>query len=124
MSRKDLPKNMEMAIIAISIFFECRIFSKLMKSVNVAQLKDGLSGYLKLVRAGEEIVIRDRQTPIARLMPLSNVDAIDDEMKALAASGKMRLPSQPFDIKIFPKSAPKVSTKIIVEALRQDRDED
>jgi antitoxin (DNA-binding transcriptional repressor) of toxin-antitoxin stability system len=111
-------------MIAISIFFECRIFSKLMKSVNVAQLKDGLSGYLKLVRAGEEIVIRDRQTPIARLMPLSNVDAIDDEMKALAASGKMRLPSQPFDIKIFPKSAPKVSTKIIVEALRQDRDED
>lgn len=95
-----------------------------MKSVNVAQLKDGLSSYLKLARAGEEIVIRDRQTPIARLMPLSDVEAIDDEMNALAASGKMRLPSKPFDAKIFPKNAPKVPTKIIVEALRHDRDED
>lgn len=95
-----------------------------MKSVNVAQLKDGLSSYLKLARAGEEIIIRDRQTPIARLMPLAEVKAVDDEMKALAARGKMRLPTKPFDAKIFPKNAPKVATKIIVEALRHDREED
>lgn len=95
-----------------------------MKSVNVAQLKDGLSGYLKLVRAGEEILIRDRQTPIARLMPLAEDAVVDDEMKALSASGKMRLPTKRLDTRIFPKKAPRVSTKLIVDALRQDRDED
>ncbi len=95
-----------------------------MKSVDVAQLKDGLSAYLKLARAGEEILIRDRQTPIARLMPLAAETAVDDEMKALAASGKLRLPTKPLDASVFPKKAPRVSTKIIVEALRQDRDED
>mgnify|MGYP000895683012 CR=1 FL=1 len=95
-----------------------------MKSVNVAQLKDGLSGYLKLVRAGEEILIRDRQTPIARLMPLAGDAGIDEEMKALAAKGKMRLPTKPIDPSIFPKNAPKISTAVIIQALRQDRDED
>lgn len=95
-----------------------------MKSVNVAQLKDGLSGYLKLVRAGEEILIRDRQLPIARLVPLAADTAIDDEMKALAAKGKMQLPTKPLDFRIFPKKAPKVSTKVITDAIRQDRDED
>ena len=50
--------------------------------------------------------------------------AVNDEMKALAASGKMRLPAKPFAAKIFPKKSPKVPTKIIVEVLRHDRDED
>ena len=95
-----------------------------MKSVNVAQLKDGLSAYLKLVRAGEEILIRDRKTPIARLLPLADDTAIDDEMKALAASGKLRLPTKALDPNIFPKKAPQVPTNLIVAALRQDRDED
>jgi hypothetical protein len=36
----------------------------------------------------------------------------------------MRLPAKPFDVKIFPKNAPKVPTKIIIEALRQVRDEE
>ena len=95
-----------------------------MKSVNVAQLKDGLSGYLKLVRTGEENLIRDRQTTIARLMPLAKGETADDEMLALAASGKMRLPLQPLQENIFPTKAPRVSTKAIKKALRKDRDED
>ena len=33
-----------------------------MKSVNIAQLKNRLSSYLNEVRAGEEIVIRDRES--------------------------------------------------------------
>jgi antitoxin (DNA-binding transcriptional repressor) of toxin-antitoxin stability system len=37
-----------------------------MKSVNIAELKNRLSLYLKEVRAGEEIVIRDRDLAIAR----------------------------------------------------------
>ncbi len=96
-----------------------------MKSVNVAQLKDGLSGYLKLVKAGEHILIRDRNTPIARLMPLAEGgEPFDDELMALALSGKLRLPIKPLSESIFPENAPQVPTKIIVAALRADRDED
>jgi prevent-host-death family protein len=41
-----------------------------MKSeVKVAELKSKLSEYLRSVRRGNEIVIKDRDTPIARIVP-------------------------------------------------------
>ena len=38
-----------------------------MKSVNIAELKSRLSKYLADVRAGEEILVRDRNQPIGIL---------------------------------------------------------
>jgi antitoxin (DNA-binding transcriptional repressor) of toxin-antitoxin stability system len=42
-----------------------------MRSVNVAKLKNQLSKYLTLAKAGEEIVIRDRNLLVAKLVPFS-----------------------------------------------------
>ena len=41
-----------------------------MRSVNIAELKNSLSAYLRLVRDGEEVVIRDRNRAIARIVPI------------------------------------------------------
>ena len=38
--------------------------------VRIAELKARLSEYLRVVRHGKEIVIKDRETPIARLTPI------------------------------------------------------
>ena len=40
-----------------------------MKSVNVAELRNRLSHYLRLVRRGEPLLVRDRDRIIARLEP-------------------------------------------------------
>ena len=40
-----------------------------MKSAKVSELKARLSAYLSAVRAGEEVVVFDRRTPIARVIP-------------------------------------------------------
>jgi prevent-host-death family protein len=64
-----------------------------MNSVNIAELKNGLSAYLQKVRAGEEIIIRDRNLPVAKLVPLGPTDASAEEL-ALAASGELLLPSE------------------------------
>lgn len=40
-----------------------------MTKVKIAKLKSQLSRYLHRVRAGEEIVVTDRETPIARVVP-------------------------------------------------------
>lgn len=40
-----------------------------MKAVNVAELKNRLSHYLRLVRRGEAILVRDRDRVIARIEP-------------------------------------------------------
>ena len=36
---------------------------------NIATLKNNLSRYLKSVQAGEEVIVMDRDTPVARIVP-------------------------------------------------------
>jgi antitoxin (DNA-binding transcriptional repressor) of toxin-antitoxin stability system len=55
-----------------------------MKSVNVAELKNRLSHYLRLVRRGEAILVRDREQVIARLEPAGSADAIGTDAERLA----------------------------------------
>jgi prevent-host-death family protein len=71
-----------------------------MIAVNIAELKNRLSAYLQQVRAGEEIVIRDRNLPVAKLVPLSPAEASAEEF-ALVAAGKLILPAEELDEKAF-----------------------
>jgi len=70
-----------------------------MITVNIAELKNRLSSYLQHVRAGEEIIIRDRNLPIARLV-LASVETSAEEL-SLVASGRMVLPAQELDQEAF-----------------------
>jgi antitoxin (DNA-binding transcriptional repressor) of toxin-antitoxin stability system len=45
-----------------------------MKPVNVAELKNRLSHYLRLVRKGQSLLVRDRDHVIARLEPAGEGD--------------------------------------------------
>jgi prevent-host-death family protein len=98
-----------------------------MRSVNIAELKNRLSAYLQQVRAGEEIVIRDRNLPIAKIVPLVTTDVSAEEL-ALVASGQMLLPSEPFNERAFwsigsehPASADIAQS--LSDAVSQDREE-
>src|ERR1700676_5612015 len=71
-----------------------------MRSVQIAELKNNLSAYLHKVRAGEEVIICDRKSPIAKIVPLST-ENIDLEDQALIAKGLMRPPEKPFDAAAF-----------------------
>ncbi len=68
-----------------------------MRSVNVAELKNRLSTYLAYAKSGEVIIIRDRNLPVAELIPFVPEDASDEEL-ALVAAGAMRLPEEPLDL--------------------------
>ena len=94
-----------------------------MKSVNVAELRNRLSAYLSFAKNGEEIVIRDRNLPIAKLIPFPAGDASEDEI-LLVAAGKMRLPKSPLDASAFWKiSTGSVPSSRAVDALLKDREE-
>jgi prevent-host-death family protein len=41
-----------------------------MKSVKIAELKDKLSEYLRAAEAGDEVIVTDRNRPIARISPV------------------------------------------------------
>jgi prevent-host-death family protein len=68
-----------------------------MRSVSVAELKNRLSKYLALAKGGEEIIIRDRNLPVAKLVPFSSEEGTE-EWLLLVAADKMRLPERPVDL--------------------------
>ena len=72
---------------------------ELMKAVGVKQLKAHLSDYLRLAKAGETVLVTEREEVVAELRPArrqplraSNLDEVLDE---LAESGEIRRPADP-----------------------------
>ncbi len=67
-----------------------------MKTVNIAELRTRLSTYIQAARSGEEIVIRDRNLPVAKLVRFSATDTSSEEL-ALVAEGKLTVPGTCLD---------------------------
>jgi antitoxin (DNA-binding transcriptional repressor) of toxin-antitoxin stability system len=65
-----------------------------MRNVSVAELKNRLSKYLALAKGGEEIIILDRNLPVAKPVPFSSEEGTEEEL-LLVAADKMRLPERP-----------------------------
>ena len=61
-------------------------------SVGVRELKNSLSSYLARVKEGEEVVVTDRGTPVARLVP---IDDSTDRLARLVAAGLATPPTRP-----------------------------
>jgi prevent-host-death family protein len=72
-----------------------------MRTVNIAELKNKLSAYITYAKAGETIVIRDRNTPVAQLVPFVVEDGLSEEERQLVADGIMTMPVRPLDLKEF-----------------------
>lgn len=95
-----------------------------MRTVNIGELKNQLSGYLQYVKNGEEIVIRDRSVPVARILPFRH-DAGWDQEAQLVAAGALKMPEEELDWNQFflspaGKVAHKVAVKVAIES-RGDR---
>ena len=54
-----------------------------MTRAKISELKARLSAYLAEVRAGGEVLVYDRATPIARLVPIANAQ---DDLQIIAES--------------------------------------
>jgi prevent-host-death family protein len=94
-----------------------------MRSVNVAELKNRLSKYLTFAKAGEEIVIRDRNLPVAKLVPFSDEDGNEEDL-LLVAAGKMHLPKSPVEVdELLRIPTGRVQGRRATQALLSDRNE-
>jgi len=71
-----------------------------MRTVNIGELKNQLSAYLQYVRAGEEVIVRDRNMPVARIVPYTAMSASEEEAY-LVAAGRLKLPEQEMDWEAF-----------------------
>jgi prevent-host-death family protein len=90
-----------------------------MRSANIAELRDRLTHYLREVRAGEEIIVRDRQRPIAKIVPLAVDEDPDDA--ALVAAGLMRKAQRPLSAAVWRTRRAAVTMKAAAAAVSEDR---
>ena len=95
-----------------------------MKSVNIAELKNRLSVYLNEVKAGEEILVLDRNQPVARIVPLARSRDEDEELLVLASQGKLPLGEGHLEESFWQMPAPRVSAAALRRAVEQERDDD
>ena len=93
-----------------------------MRSTNIADLRNRLTHYLREVRAGEEIVVRDRQRPIAKIVPFT-VDDGEAEDAALVAGGLMRKGSGAVPPSFWKARRPRITLRKAAAAVRADRDD-
>lgn len=91
-----------------------------MRSTNIADLRNRLTQYLQEVRAGEEIVVRDRQRPIAKIVPFTVDDDADDA--ALVASGLMRKGSGALPASFWTARRSRLTVRAAAVAVGADRD--
>ena len=96
-----------------------------MRTVNIAELKNRLSTYITYAKAGETVIIRDRNTPVAQLVPIppSNVDLTEEE-RSLVADGIIRLGRRPRDMtRLWNMPEAKVEGNAGTQAILDEREE-
>jgi prevent-host-death family protein len=99
-----------------------------MKRATISQAKNKLSELLRAVRRGETVLILDRNTPVAKLVPVYSADEDedgDDRLASLVREGHATPARKRLDVKRFfslprPKLPPGVSA---IDALLADREE-
>jgi prevent-host-death family protein len=96
-----------------------------MRTANIGTLKNQLSAYLRYVRNGEEVIVCDRNVPVARILPF--VPAAEDEDYAaeearLIAAGIMTPPLDPTPMDwdaFFALPRATVSDEAVLEAIER-----
>ncbi|CAN0305834.1 unnamed protein product [Phaeothamnion confervicola] len=89
-----------------------------MKQASIAQAKAQLSALIAHVKTGEEVLLTDRGRPVARIVPLQEMD--DGVYARLVGLGVIVPPDH---TEIYPGPQVIQRTGSLVDALLQERDE-
>jgi len=99
-----------------------------MKSVGVKQLKAKLSEYLRVVRAGESVLVTDRDEVVAELRParprVASPDSLEEILDSLSERGELTratIPKGRWRWKVKGLGLPPGSAAALLDELRRDR---
>ncbi|HEV2989932.1 MAG TPA: type II toxin-antitoxin system prevent-host-death family antitoxin [Candidatus Angelobacter sp.] len=93
-----------------------------MRTVNISDLKARLSAHLQFVREGEEVLVCDRNKPVARIVPCNLEDRSEQEQR-LIARGILTPPLKKRPpLFSWPKPPGNISTKVMEQVWWEERD--
>ena len=93
-----------------------------MKSVDIAELKAQLGAHIQLVRDGEEVLVYDRNKPVARTVPC-RLEGHSKQERRLVAKGLLTLPldTPPASVS-WPEPPGDVSDEVMRQVWREERE--
>ena len=92
------------------------------KTVKISDLKARLSAHLQHVRDGEEVLICDRNKPVARIVPIRGEDYSRQEQR-LIARGALKPPLKRRPARsAWPKPVGNVSREVMEQVWREERE--
>ncbi len=95
-----------------------------MQTVSVGKLRSDLNRYLEDVKSGEEVLIKERNRTIAKIVPMDNDDD-DDELAQLVAEGVLSPPKiSKIPDSFWDEELPDISLETVVKAITDEREED
>ncbi len=92
-----------------------------MKTVKIADLKAQLSAHIQLVREGEEVLVCDRNRPVARIVPCRTEDYSTHEQE-LIARGILSPPRKRRSSSRWPVPPGDVSDEVIKQLWHEERE--
>ncbi|MGA7537865.1 MAG: type II toxin-antitoxin system prevent-host-death family antitoxin [Steroidobacteraceae bacterium] len=97
-----------------------------MEKATVSKLKNNLSAYLRKVRAGQPVVIYDRDVPIARIERIESSGRGGDRLALLAAQGITRPAARPLSARELQRLLPRplLRSAGVLDALLEERAHD
>lgn len=94
----------------------------IMKSATISELKNRLSAYLAMVRAGEPVLVLDRDIPVAIIQKVAASADSDPRALKLERAGLLRRPADEaaIDFETLRQPAPR-ATASVLDALIEER---
>jgi prevent-host-death family protein len=95
-----------------------------MRAVNISELKAKLSAHIQLVREGEEVLVLDRNKPVARIVPCVASDESERERRLIARGILMpplKRPRQRAAVS-WPEPPGNVPDEIVEQIWREERE--
>jgi prevent-host-death family protein len=93
-----------------------------MRTVNISDLKARLSAHIQLVRDGEEVLVCDRNVPVARIVPC-RLDGQSQQERRLVARGILTPPLNKRPALVaWPKPPGDISDKAMEQIWRDERE--
>lgn len=93
-----------------------------MKRVNISDLKAQLSAHIRIVRGGEEVLVCDRNRPVARIVPCHPEDHSEQERR-LVAVGVLAPPLKQRSASVsWPVPPGNVPDEVMEQVWREERE--
>ena len=94
-----------------------------MRTVNISDLKAQLSAHIQFVKDGEEVLVCERNKPVARIIPC-DVESFSEQEQRLIARGVMVPPlKRRAESERWPTPPGNVPDEVMEQVLREERED-